>query len=519
MLSDEEFNTVYHSCCVKECLREIPKESLKKFHLSTIELDGDCKDMFLIGLLSSCTDLHSNYSHYRLFNAMVCKNAFIKIVGISHKVLKNIKAHLKGENYNPRIHGNNNNLHNSSTAQQTEEVVNFLAAKAAEVGNPYPVSRKWESPKIVLPCDYTKHKMYEEYKILSPNPVGLSTFKTFWKDNVPHVVTGKPRFDVCVKCEDFKNNIKSCEPYLKESLLDDYEAHKQCFKLTREHYNLQCTYDNHITFDFSQNMLLPHYTRQRGSMYFLAPLKVFLFGIANEHRCMQMNFLYTENQTVGYDGESGHGPIAVSSMLYYYLKTFYIQKQVRTVYLHADNCCAQNKNFTVLAFLNWLIASKQMDYIELSFMITGHTRSRVDSGFGSIKKLFNSSDVSNFQQLLHVAASSSMTNTAIAYPTWQWIDFSNSFPTYRHIPGITKYHNFVFSKDHIHVVNMKVNVNDSQWTSFNMLKSNLHAAILSPEALVSMIPKGFSNVRKQYLIDKVAPLVVSEHRASYLNNT
>jgi hypothetical protein len=219
-------------------LGSLNKESLKKFHFSCVEFDGDSKDALLIGLLSAFTDFNSNYSHDRLFNVPVCKKPYLKIVGISEKVMKNIKAQMKEGNYNARVHGNTNNLFNCSSVQQTEEVVNFITAKSHEVGNPYPVSRKSEIPKIVLPCDCSKKKMYDDYKVLSPNPVSVTTFKKFWKEHVSHVVIGKPRYDVCAKCEEFKNNLKTCEPNLRMSLQNEYDNHKHCYTLSRQDYNL-----------------------------------------------------------------------------------------------------------------------------------------------------------------------------------------------------------------------------------------------------------------------------------------
>lgn len=35
----------------------------------------------------------------------------------------------------------------------------------------------------------------------------------------------------------------------------------------------------HYTFDFSQQMFLPHHSRQMGPLYFLVPRKVKLFGV------------------------------------------------------------------------------------------------------------------------------------------------------------------------------------------------------------------------------------------------
>lgn len=72
--------------------------------------------------------------------------------------------------------------------------------------------------------------------------------------------------------------------------------------------------NKHYTFDFSQSVSLPHYSRQMGPLYFLTLRKVqnFRFRISGGN---QLNFLLDESETLGYDGKNTHGPNAVLSMI------------------------------------------------------------------------------------------------------------------------------------------------------------------------------------------------------------
>ena len=64
----------------------------------------------------------------------------------------------------------------------------------------------------------------------------------------------------------------------------------------------------------------------------------------------------------------------------------------KTICLHADNCCRQNKNKTVIAYLAWRVIVGLNEEIELSFMRVGHTRCFVDGGFGLLKQRYRKRD-------------------------------------------------------------------------------------------------------------------------------
>ena len=73
----------------------------------------------------------------------------------------------------------------------------------------------------------------------------------------------------------------------------------------------------HYTFDFAQQLTLPHHSRQEGPLYFTSPRKVQLFGVCMEGAAEQYNYLIDENCTISVDGSQSHGPNTVISMLHY----------------------------------------------------------------------------------------------------------------------------------------------------------------------------------------------------------
>ena len=101
----------------------------------------------------------------------------------------------------------------------------------------------------------------------------------------------------------------------------------------------------HISFDFAQQVHYPSNPFQPGPIYFLTPRKCGLFGICSEGLPRQINYLIDEAV------DTGKGANTVCSLLHHYL-SFYSQGE-KHLDCHADNCCGQNKNNTML----------QVDYI------------------------------------------------------------------------------------------------------------------------------------------------------------
>ena len=72
------------------------------------------------------------------------------------------------------------------------------------------------------------------------------------------------------------------------------------------------------------------------------------------------------------DGSKSHGPNAVVSMLHHHLE--HNSKPSVSLSLHADNCCGQNKNRTVLVYLAWRVLVGHNQEIQLDFRRVGHIR-------------------------------------------------------------------------------------------------------------------------------------------------
>ena len=75
-------------------------------------------------------------------------------------------------------------------------------------------------------------------------------------------------------------------------------------------------------------------------------------------------------------------------------------------FLHSDNCTAQNKNNASMQYLMWHILTGKNESIELSFMLTGHTKFSPNRYFSLLKKVFQWSSVSKLSGIALVVKQS-----------------------------------------------------------------------------------------------------------------
>jgi len=73
-----------------------------------------------------------------------------------------------------------------------------------------------------------------------------------------------------------------------------------------------------------------------GPLYFTTPRKIQIFGFRIDGIPKQLNFLIDENETIGKDGASSHGPDAVISMIDWALSEH--GSGEGKCAMHADNC-------------------------------------------------------------------------------------------------------------------------------------------------------------------------------------
>ena len=227
----------------------------------------------------------------------------------------------------------------------------------------------------------------------------------------------------------------------------------------------------HYSFDYAQQIQIPHDSQQVGPLYFLAPYKVALFGIACEPASKMV--IYTVPEIAVVD----KGSNSVLSFLHHFFSTFSYGEKM--VHLRADNCTGQNKNRYMMAYLCWRILCAMHTRITLSFLPVGHTKFYPDLGFGVFKRHLRQCSVNTVDEVAQCIADSSPLskmlipqvvandNGDIFVTTYEW---QVMFADVKTVPELKKFHHFVFDAQHPGTVKCMVS-SESEAVSFTLCRA------------------------------------------------
>ena len=109
------------------------------------------------------------------------------------------------------------------------------------------------------------------------------SFISVWKQCLPDIVFMTPRFDVCAICEDFRVQLRGAiQEDQKMKLTSEFTKHVEVAQQEREYY-ISATKKSetqlaiaagtgsspdyaHYTFDFAEQVFIPHHARQVGPL-------------------------------------------------------------------------------------------------------------------------------------------------------------------------------------------------------------------------------------------------------------
>eukprot|EP00117_Sycon_ciliatum_P006959 scpid48468/ scgid2473/ len=447
------------SCgCSKTCLSKLDSAEVEQMQLNFAEAEKSELDLLIIGLLQSCkysgsTTSRGNkrkhqYYRYSFQGEEICAGAFRYLYSIGVKQLKNIKKHLEDNGPVQRIHGNvGKRPKHALSFSAVSNVVKFMKSYAEQFGIPHPapLHGRAGTPTTYLPASSTVVTIHKSYvasctvRHLQCELWGTIVSVRYGRIAclMPHVEIMSPRIDVCSHCESHRRRIQETRTDAEKlAACDAFKEHVAAAQAERDVYRkatvdakaeLDATeelpaqgpcsrdlHNVHYTLDYARNVALAQSARQEGPLYFKAPRKVHILGVNNEAVTHQVNYLIDKADTIGQDGKTSHGPNSVASMMHHYFAKHGMQE--KGCHLHCDNCGGRNKNRTITAYLCWRVLMGLHQRIELSFMVTGHTRCLVDGCFGLLKQKFRHSDIYTMKQLETVVNDSAACNHAQLIP-------------------------------------------------------------------------------------------------------
>jgi len=298
------------------------------------------------------------------------------MLGIGRTHFENIRNHLATNGIIPRVHGNIKRVPRWKTKITIDITVatvvkNFLENYAEIHGLPSPgrnVNRITQSLTL-LPAETSYKSVYRDFIAGLENDSTLKllkydAFRKLWHQLTPYIQIMSPRTDLCDTCQHFRNGLQYNARKEEEArdLLKKFKEHLVKAKLERNYYNKNtklaeeqrklvddnyavtggkadyCSVDAtaHYSYDWAQNVHVPHSDQQVSKIYYLSPRKVHLFGIQDEAVREQINYVLDEDEIIG------KGPNGTLSLVFDGIKR--LNKGEKYLKITCDNAGGQNKN-------------------------------------------------------------------------------------------------------------------------------------------------------------------------------
>ena len=351
-------------------------------------------------------------SHFHCGQA-ICRKMFMFIHGVSKKRLYNIASSFHKHGIAPRVHGKTKHLPvNTLSLQSVEHVVRFLLNYVEKHGLLLPgrIPGYSRSDIKLLPSSTSKRSIWKLYfestqEEPSLHAVAYSTFCKLWQFQLRQIKLMKPITDLCWTCQQNSSALLKCanspEKQKSETVLNALE-HLRIVQCERSYYKTTCdklqtwcrellhrvqhfsasstcishtrSIKVHYSFDYAQQIHYPSDPMQPGPIYFMTPRKCSIFGV----NCEALPRHLTDEA-----GDCGKGANTVISQLDFFFTQHGLGE--KEVFLHADNCCGQNKNNCMLWYLAWRAITGRHTDITLSFLVVGHTKFSPDWCFGLLK--------------------------------------------------------------------------------------------------------------------------------------
>ena len=433
------------------------------------------------------------HTFYHLFNVEVCKAFFMFATGAGLKMLKNIHTDQHAHQFvaGAERRGNAATSGGLLHGRRLRLALKWLKAFALREALPNPDGRGGsdDEPPMLFPTTFTKrliHQQYveaascadEDYKHI---PIALSSFCILWKKKCNHYKIMTKRTDFCDTCTDLRSQhlreelavhlsrVKSQRVFVLE------QVRLATLSYTSSDESWRCAF---LSFDFCEKARLPIFLDQPKAYYFMAGLGVDIFGIYDDLRLRQVNYLLPEGHFYAEKGIN-----VIGAIFLHRLSTNPEDMCAGILMLLSDNCAAQNKCVYIVWFFSWwLIVARSYKsnnkVIEHNFAIAGHTKFGPDRGFALIKNALKKTACFAPADLYHVVQTlSGRTNSAVCstqYLFYDWKLYLSQFFKGK-VKSISSQHHFRYSSDNHGFVQTKP-YPEMAWNTTNLWQPGVSAA-------------------------------------------
>ena len=266
-----------------------------------------------------------------------------------------------------------------------------------------------------LDAGLTITAMWKDFQDMKDVSVSYELYRqVFDSENISF---SQPQQDECEICCSFNRHAKEVLPEHDAAVCDICcysKAQSERARLARHEYQKPVSGDGKVfTADMQKIILLPKLTTKQH--FFVSRLVIFNETFASLDGKNDMVILWHE-------GITARNAADVASA---YVKCLEMSES-DVVTIWADNCCAQNKNWTLLtAMVHCVNSAWGPRQVNIKYLEKGHTYMRADSVHGTIaKKMRSQSEVVNFLDFVALVDSASKTTKPIALNTHDFYEFT-----------------------------------------------------------------------------------------------
>ena len=286
--SFDDFFTEFWSSC--QCSSKCPFKVDIKVAFEIYKLNQTSEKNILKECLDEISHDKRQVFNYHISGAKICKNFFLMAHNITRRELERIQKCLK-MNDEFKYKSKNNNL---LSIDVLESLRIYLSNKINSWKMPNPSSA---GPEYYLPCNFNWKAAYSEFcneykKNFTSDkvPISWSSFFKFYSEEFDSLKKLSKKTDYCDFCSKTHLNLLNDLPLEERVRIKvNLETHLEKAKRARDSYNsirnssvnLQDT--KVISFDYSENILLPHLMEEPSIFYFKSRRKYDLFGICDEN--------------------------------------------------------------------------------------------------------------------------------------------------------------------------------------------------------------------------------------------
>ena len=183
---------------------------------------------------------------------------------------------------------------------------------------------------------------------------------------------------------------------------------------------------------------LPHFKRMKKSWSSKWWLKQCLMGVKVHGQRMDH---YIANPRVGTGGGSNFTVECILRTLRKLSEENYAStggKLPPKLYMQLDNCSGDNKNYTILAFCNFLVDQGVFEEVEVGYLPVGHTHEDIDQAFSVLSRHLRNRDCLSFSTF--VTEDKAAFSNPLETPHVELVNAKRDFKSWIYQPGVLYQH-------------------------------------------------------------------------------